>query len=68
MTYPRAILQEALQLHNVSERLNTLSDEHPHVSEELLVISGNVHTIATSLELLVVAKPPPALGSGLTID
>lgn len=57
--YPSEILLEAQQLHNVSDRLNSLSDKHPHISEELLSISGGVRTIATSLEVLVVVKPPP---------
>ena len=60
--YPSAILHEAEQLHHVSDRLGLLSDEHPQVSEELIVISGNVRTIATSLELLVVIKTPPVTG------
>jgi len=60
--YPSAILHEAQQLHNVSDRLDSLSDEHPQVSKELIAISGNVRTIATSLELLVVTKKPPLSG------
>jgi hypothetical protein len=60
--YPSSILHEAQQLHSVSDRLDLLSDEHPHVSEELTLISGNVRMIATSLELLVVTKTPPVAG------
>jgi hypothetical protein len=60
--YPTAILHEAKQLHSVSDRLDLLSDEHPEVSEPLLIISGNVRAIATSLELLVVTKTPPLSG------
>ena len=60
--YPSAILLEAEQLHKVSERLSSLSDDHPHISKELLSISAGVRTIATSLELLVVVKPPPLSG------
>jgi hypothetical protein len=60
--YPSAILVEAQQLHNVSDRLSSLSDQHPHVSEELLSISGGVRTFATSLELLVAVKTPPLPG------
>jgi nitrogen-specific signal transduction histidine kinase len=59
---PSAILQEAERLHNVSDRLNLLSDEHPLVSEQLMVISGSVRTMATSLELLVVVKTLPLTG------
>lgn len=66
--YPSAILLEAQQLHSVSERLNSLSDEHPHISQELLSIAGSVRTIATSLELLVVVKPPPVSDLGAAND
>jgi hypothetical protein len=37
---------------NVSERLDTLSDQHPRVSEALITISGNVRHTATLLEVL----------------
>jgi len=51
-----AILHEAQKLHLVSDRLDTLADEHPVVSEALLTISGNVRHTATLLEVLVVTK------------
>ncbi len=61
--YPSAILNEAQQLHSVSNRLDLLSDEHPLVSKELLMISGSVRDIATTLELLVVVnEAPPTSG------
>lgn len=60
--YPSAILHEARQLHNVSDSLNLLADQHPHVSEALLIMSVSVRDIATSLELLVVTKAPPLEG------
>jgi hypothetical protein len=50
------ILQEAQKLHDVSERLDSLADEHPTVSEALMTISGNVRHIATLLQVLVVTK------------
>jgi hypothetical protein len=53
------ILQEAQKLHDVSERLDSLADEHPTVSEALITISGNVRHIATLLQVLVVAKMGP---------
>jgi hypothetical protein len=53
------ILQEAQKLHEVSERLDSLADEHPTVSEALITISGNVRHIATLLQVLVVAKMGP---------
>jgi hypothetical protein len=50
------ILQEAQKLHDVSERLDLLADEHPIVSEALITISGNVRHTATLLQVLVVTK------------
>ena len=52
---PSAILREAQQLHNVSERLDTLGD-HTGVSEALITISGNVRHTATLPEVLVLTK------------
>jgi hypothetical protein len=59
-----AILQEAQKLHNVSDRLDSLAEQHPLVSEALITISGNVRSIATLLEVLVATKigPPPEPG------
>ena len=37
-----AILQEAQKLHSVSDRLGSLADQHPLVSEALIKISGSV--------------------------
>jgi hypothetical protein len=51
-----AILAEVEQLHNVSDRLEALADEHPPVSEALMMISGSVRNTATVLEVLVVTK------------
>ena len=52
---PSAILHEAQQLHDVSDRL-TLVEAHPHVSEALITISGSVRNTATLLEVLVATK------------
>ena len=57
-----AILHEAQQLHNVSDRLDSLADEHPVISEALITISGNVRHTATLLEVLVVTKMEPPSG------
>jgi len=56
-----AILQEAHKLHNVSDRLDLLAEEHEErvVSEALSTISGNVRQTATLLEVLVVTKMEP---------
>jgi hypothetical protein len=51
-----AILHEAQQLHNVSDRLDSLARLHPLVSEALMTISGSVSNTATLLEVLVVTK------------
>jgi hypothetical protein len=42
-----AILAEAEQLHNVSNRLEALAKQHPPVSEALMTISGNVRDTVT---------------------
>jgi hypothetical protein len=55
------ILYEARQLYNVSDRLDSLADQHPLVSEALLTISGNVRSTATVLEVLVATKVIPSM-------
>ena len=57
-----AILHEVQQLYNVSDRLDTLADQHPLVSEALLTISGSVRNTATVLEVLVATKIAPLDG------
>jgi hypothetical protein len=52
------------QLHNVIDRLDSLADEHPVVSEALITISGNVRYTATLLEVLVATKMGPLSGPG----
>jgi len=61
-----AILQEAQKLHSVSDRLNTLAEEHPAVSDALVTISGNVRHTAALLEVLVVTKLGPLPHPGRT--
>jgi hypothetical protein len=60
--HPNAILHEAQQLHNVSDRLDLLAGQHPLVSEALISISGSVRNTATLLEVLVATKMPPLSG------
>jgi hypothetical protein len=48
----------------VSDRLDSLADEHPVISEALIAISGNVRHTATLLEVLVVTKMGPPSGPG----
>ena len=54
--HPSAILHEVQQLYNVSDRLDTLAEKHPLVSEALAGISGSVRNTATLLEVLVVTR------------
>jgi len=56
------ILQEAQQLYNVSDHLDSLSEQHPLVSEALITISGSVRNTATLLEVLVAMKLTPLSG------
>ena len=60
--HPNAILNEAQQLYNVSDRLDSLSGQHPLVSEALISISGSVRNTATLLEVLVATKMAPLSG------
>jgi hypothetical protein len=57
-----AILREATQLYNVSDRLDLLAEGHPLVSEALITISGSVRNTATLLEVLVATKMGPLAG------
>jgi hypothetical protein len=59
-----AILHEAQQLHKVSDRLDSLAEEHLVVSDALVTISGSVRNTATLLEVLVATK----MGSSLGLD
>jgi hypothetical protein len=57
--HPSAILHEVQQLYNVSDRLDSLAEQHPLVSEALMTISGSVRNTATLLEVLVATKMAP---------
>ena len=50
------ILKEVDQLNNVSDRLESLADQHPSVEEALMSVSGNVRNTATALEVLALIK------------
>ena len=56
------ILHEVQQLYNVSDRLDTLAEQHPLVSEALTTISGSVRNTATLLEVLVATRMTPLSG------
>ena len=55
-----AILDEVQQLYSVSDRLDTLAEQHPLVSDALVTISGSVRNTATLLEVLVEIKMAPS--------
>jgi hypothetical protein len=60
--HPSAILHEAQELYNVSDRLDSLADHHPLVSDSLIAIAGSVRNTATLLEVLVATKIAPFSG------
>jgi hypothetical protein len=59
---PNAIVHEIKQLYSVSERLDSLAEQHPLVSEALISIAGSVRNTATLLEVLVATKITPLPG------
>jgi hypothetical protein len=61
--HPSAILKEAQQLYNVSDRLDLLAEQPPTVSEALITIAGSVRSTATLLEVVVATKMSPLSGS-----
>ena len=52
----QSILDEVEHLNGVSVRLEGLADQHPHATQELLTIAGNVRSVATLLAVLVATK------------
>jgi len=57
-----AILREVQQLYRVIDHLDSLAEQHPLVSEALLLNDdlGSVRNTATLLEVLVATKMTPA--------
>jgi hypothetical protein len=51
-----AVLYEIQKLYDVSDRLDSLSERHPLLSEGLITISASVRNTATLLEVLVATK------------
>jgi hypothetical protein len=60
--HPIAILHEVQELYKVSDRLESLAEQHPVVSEALITKSGSVRNTATLLEVLVATKMAPFSG------
>jgi hypothetical protein len=56
------MLHEVQQLHNVSDRLDSLAEQHPLASDALIGISGSIRNTATLLEVVVAMKMPPLSG------
>lgn len=50
------ILHEVQKLYIVGDRLELLAEQHPLISEALIIISGSVRNTATLLEVLVATK------------
>jgi hypothetical protein len=53
------ILEEAQNLHRVSTRLDSLSEQHPHASDVLLSISSGIRDSAVLLQVLVATRISP---------
>jgi hypothetical protein len=60
--HPNAILHEIRQLYNVSDRLDSLAEQHPLVSDALIGISGSIRNTAMLLEVVVAMKMPTLSG------
>ena len=56
------IQHEVQQLYDVSDRLDSLAEQHPLVSEALTTISASVRNTATLLEVLVATRIMPFSG------
>ncbi|MFZ3210499.1 MAG: hypothetical protein WA188_03220 [Terriglobales bacterium] len=54
--HTKSILHEAQQLYDVSDRLDSLAEQHPLVSAALITISASVRNTATLLDVLVATK------------
>jgi hypothetical protein len=50
------ILEEAQTLNGVSDRLDSLAEQHPKASDALLVISHGIRDSAVLLKVLVTTK------------
>jgi hypothetical protein len=50
------------KLNGVSDRLESLAEQHPVVSEALIAISGSIRNTAALLEVLIATKMAPVSG------
>jgi hypothetical protein len=60
--HPIAIVHEVQKLYKVNDRLESLAEQHPVVSEALITISGSVRNTATLLEVMIATKMAPVSG------
>jgi hypothetical protein len=60
--HPIAIVHEVQKLYKVNDRLESLAEQHPVVSEALITISGSVGNTATLLEVMIATKMAPVSG------
>ena len=56
----KALQDEIEQLKGVSNRLDSLADQHPSMEKEIVSISGSVLSNAVLLEVLLAMRPGPA--------
>ena len=61
--HPNAVLHEVQQLYSVSDRLDSLAEQHPRL-RRTITISESVRNTATLLEVLVAMKMAPIPGVG----
>jgi hypothetical protein len=52
------ILNEAQNLSSVCDRLDSLAEQNPVLSDALLIIAGNIRDSAVLLEVLVATRVP----------
>jgi uncharacterized protein YdcH (DUF465 family) len=56
----KALQYEINQLKGVSNRLDSLADQHPTMEQEIVTISGNILSNAVLLEVLLAMRTGPA--------
>lgn len=53
----KTLQYEIDQLKGVSDRLDSLADQHPIMEQEIMTISGNILSNAVLLEVLLAMRP-----------
>jgi hypothetical protein len=62
--HPNAILHEVQQFCSVSDRLDSMAEQHPLVSDALITILESVRNTATLSEVMVAVKMASIPGVG----